>query len=104
MSKFFEHCTNLISLDFCNFDTSIITDMSYKFSDCKKLKEIKGINKFNTNKVTNMIAMFQNCKEFEYLDLFNFTTSNVTDMSFMFNSLSWPFAGATTPKFGSVKY
>ena len=30
MSKFFEHCSNLISLDFCNFDTSNITDMLYK--------------------------------------------------------------------------
>ena len=31
------------------------------FNHCEKLKEIKGINKFNTNKVTNMKAMFQAC-------------------------------------------
>ena len=29
--------------------------------------------------------MFQECNELEYLDLFNFDTSNVTDMSYMFN-------------------
>ena len=54
------------------------------FSKCNKLKEIKGINKFNTNKVTNMKKMFQLCNVFEYLDLSNFNTSNVTDMTCMF--------------------
>ena len=29
--------------------------------------------------------MFQLCKELEYLDLTNFDTSNVTDMSYMFS-------------------
>ena len=54
------------------------------FSECYELKEIKGINKFNTNKVKNMSAMFQLCKELENIDLSNFITSNVTDMSYMF--------------------
>ena len=54
------------------------------FNECHKLKEIKGINKFNTNKVTDMNTMFQLCKELEYLDLSNFDTSKVTDMSWMF--------------------
>ena len=31
-----------------------------------------------------MISMFQECYELEYLDLTNFNTSNVTDMSRMF--------------------
>ena len=58
--------------------------MGFLFNKCHKLKEIKGINKFNTNKVTNMKAMIQECNVLEYLDLSNFNTSNVTDMSFMF--------------------
>ena len=29
--------------------------------------------------------MFENCNEIEYLDLSNFNTENVTDMSGMFN-------------------
>ena len=80
----FDECSNIISLDFTNFDTSNVTDMSFMFNKCHKLKEIKGINKFITNKVTNMAAMFQECNELEYLDLTNFDTSNVTDMSYMF--------------------
>ena len=81
----FNECSNIISLDFTNFNTSNVTDMSFMFSKCHKLKEIKGINKFITNKVTDMNTMFQGCYELEYLDLTNFDTSNVTDMSFMFN-------------------
>ena len=58
--------------------------MGSMFNGCKELKEIKGINKFNTNKVSNMSAMFQGCNNLINLDL-NFDTSNVTDMGFMFN-------------------
>ena len=32
-----------------------------------------------------MRIMFQECNELEYLDLSNFNTSNVTNMSWMFN-------------------
>ena len=55
------------------------------FSGCHKLKEIKGINQFNTSKVQHMYAMFQHCKELEYLDLSSFDTYNVTKLDFMFN-------------------
>ena len=54
------------------------------FNHCYKLKKIKGINNFITNKVIAMNSMFQSCYELEYLDLSNFNTSNVTDMSWMF--------------------
>ena len=59
--------------------------MSKMFSECYKLKEIKGIFNFNTCNVSNMSEMFQQCKELEYIDLTNFETSNVTDMGCMFN-------------------
>ena len=55
------------------------------FATCNKLKEIKGINKFNTDKVTNMSSMFNECNELEYLDLSNFNTNQVTNMEWMFN-------------------
>ena len=82
------------------------------FNKCNKLREIKGLNQFITNKVTNMYAMFQLCKELEYLDLSNFDTSNVTDMSFMFyecnklkylNSLNFSINGKTKNMFSYVK-
>ena len=47
--------------------------MGWMFNECHKLKEIKGINNFNTSKVTNMSAMFNECFELEYLDLYKFT-------------------------------
>ena len=59
--------------------------MSYMFNQCNKIKEIEGVNNFNTSNVNNMRAMFQDCYLLEYLDLSNFNTSNVTDMSYMFN-------------------
>ena len=54
-------CSNLESLDLHSFNTSNVEDMSLIFSGCKKLKEIKGISQFNTEKVTNMNHMFSYC-------------------------------------------
>ena len=54
------------------------------FNECNNLKEIKGINSFNTIKVNNMNVLFQGCKSIEYLDLSNFNTFNVSDMEYMF--------------------
>ena len=54
------------------------------FNYCIKLKEIKGLNKFITNKVTDMDTMFGNCNELKNLDLSNFNTINVINMSCMF--------------------
>ena len=48
--------------------------MSHMFSECYNLKEIKGIDKFITNKVTDMQAMFNACGALEYLYLANFNT------------------------------
>ena len=59
--------------------------MAYMFNQCNKLKEIKGINNFDTSKVTAMETMFNECRELEYLDLSNFDTYNIENMSFMFN-------------------
>ena len=86
MSSMFQECKNLEYLDLSYFNTSNVFDMSSMFNQCHKLKEIKGINKFKTKKVTNMCSMFQECEELELLDLSNFDTSNVFDMSYMFNN------------------
>jgi surface protein len=52
------------------------------FFECNKLKEIKGLNKFNTKNVTDISGMFLGCSELEYIDLSNFNTSNVTNMNY----------------------
>ena len=58
--------------------------MSWMFSECYKLKEIKGINNFITSQVTKMNSMFNKCYELECLDLSSFDTSKVTEMQYMF--------------------
>ena len=80
----FKECKELEYLDLSSFDTSNVNDMSFIFSECIKLKEIKGINNFVTKKVINMCSMFRFCYELDYLDLSNFDTSNVKDMKLMF--------------------
>jgi surface protein len=52
------------------------------------LKEIIGLEKFNTSNVTNMSTMFQRCVKITSLNLTSFDTNNVTDMSYMFASCS----------------
>ena len=69
MYEFFNHCSNIISLDFSNFNSSNVTNMKKLFNECFKLKEIKGLNKLNSNKVNNMYGIFANCHEIEYLNI-----------------------------------
>ena len=51
---------------------------------CHKLKQISGIEKFNTNNVTKMNNMFSECYQLEILNLSNFNTSSVETMELMF--------------------
>jgi len=85
MSGMFQECHEIEYIDLSSFDTSNVNDMSFMFNGCYKLKEIKGIEKFNTSYTNVMKGMFQECHEIEYIDLSSFDTSNVNDMSFMFN-------------------
>ena len=57
------------------------------FSGCKSLKEI-NLSNFNTNNVTNMSYMFWECSSLKEINLSNFNTDNVTNMSNMFNGCS----------------
>lgn len=72
---------------FKNIDTSNVTDMSYMFSGCTKLKEL-DVSGFDTSSVIDMSGMFYWCKSLKELDLSNFDTSSVTNMSCMFY-LGW---------------
>ena len=90
-SGFFLDCSSLTYIDLSNFDSSNVTDMSNMFSGCSSLKEIKLTNKFNTSKVIHMNSMFSGCNNLIYLDLSNFDTKNVTDMSYMFSNCSGSF-------------
>ncbi len=76
--------SNISALNLSNWDTSSVTDMSYMFYGDSSLQNIEGIDNFQTGKVTTMYAMFSK-SNISTLNLSNWDTSSVTDMSFMFN-------------------
>ena len=84
MSDMFYGCEYLTNIDLTNFNTSNVTDMNFMFNECYRLIEIKGIENFNTSNVDNMRNMFTHCNNLTNLDLTNFDTSNVTNMFGMF--------------------
>ena len=85
MNAMFSELKQIEILDLSQFDTSKVKDMENMFSECYKLKGIKGLEKFNTSNIINMAGMFEKLYEKESLDLSSFDTSIVTNMSLMFN-------------------
>ena len=65
-----------------------ITSTAYWFSECGKLKEIRGITNLKTGKVTDMTSMFSQCSALTSLDVSGFQTENVTSMKAMFENCS----------------
>ena len=82
MSRMFHGLYNLKTLDLTNFNTSLVTNMENMFYDCGITS--LNLSHFNTSLVTNMRYMFYNCFKLKILDLSNFDTSSVTDMESMF--------------------
>ena len=85
MSYLFSGCNKLKSINFTNFDTSLVVNMSYMFYNCRILK-LSDLFNFNTLKVTNMSYMFSNCRSLESLNLTNFDTSSLLDIDAMFKN------------------
>ena len=86
--QLFDNLTVITQIDFNNFDTSNVTNMSYMFDNCKKLESL-NLSNFNTSNVTDMNHMFASCWRINPLDVSSFDTSNVTDMSYMFYSCDY---------------
>jgi surface protein len=63
-------------------------DSNYLFCKFSKLTEIENVNLLDTSNVTDMSYMFENCSSLTILDVSNFDTSNVTNMSYMFKNCS----------------
>jgi surface protein len=77
------------------FDSSFAgarpTSTALWFADMRSLGTITGMQYLNTSEVTDMYGMFQNCDYLgveQKLDVSNFDTGNVTDMSYMFAGCS----------------
>ena len=84
MRNMFYNCINLTSIENMeNLHTENVTDMSYCFYLCNKMKNI-DVSMWDTCKVKNMSGLFNRCRIVEALDVDEFNTSNVTNMTGMF--------------------
>ena len=57
------------------------------FYGCSSLTSL-NLSNFNTNNVNDMSEMFSSCSSMNFLNLSNFNTSNVTNMRRMFFGLN----------------
>ena len=83
MSYMFYCCVKLKSVgDISKWNVSNVEDMTCMFYNCESLNQ--DISKLNVSNVTNMDGMFSGCESFNK-DISNWDVSNVTDMRFMFS-------------------
>ena len=78
--------TSLTTLDFGDFNTSLVENMSSMFGNCSSLTSL-NLSNFNTSNVNNMQGMFAN-SGLTSLNLSNFNTSSVELMNLMFYKCS----------------
>lgn len=67
-SIMFSGCIALKTLDISSFDTSKTTDMPSMFSECSALETIYASSAFTTENVTNDSYMFSNCRKLKNFD------------------------------------
>lgn len=85
-ASMFRECSNLGKITFGNnFKTKNTESM---FQDCKALTTLDGLSSFNTSQVGNMSFMFNGCSSLTSLDLSSFNTSGVKYMNNMFEGCS----------------
>ncbi|MBQ7223144.1 MAG: BspA family leucine-rich repeat surface protein [Erysipelotrichaceae bacterium] len=94
MSYMFSSCTKLKYADLTGFDTSNVATMAFMFQECNALTDV-NVSSFNTAQVTSMREMFSHCTKLNYLDISSFDTSAITNMDYMFYK-----SGITTIKLG----
>ncbi len=81
-------CTQLELLDVSGWNVLNVEAMDGIFSNCTNLKEIKGLEYWDTSKVINMNAMFANCSSLLSLDLSKWDTNNLNKMERLFSNCS----------------
>ena len=76
------------SIDVTGWDLSNTNDIQGLFADSQHLKEIIGVNSWNTSNITNLYQTFyqvgRNASTLNF-DVSNWNTSNVTNMSYLFS-------------------
>ena len=84
MYYLFGNCYALTQIDISNFDTTNVTTTMGMFSNDKNLETIKFGKKFDTSKVTEISYMFYNCAKLKNLDTRVLNTLNVKYMRAVF--------------------
>jgi surface protein len=69
-------CSNLVSVNTEDWDTSNVTDMTGMFQDCTSLTQL-DLSNFDTSNLAMMSNMFQDCTSLTTLDLSNWDTTFV---------------------------
>ena len=82
--KMFYGCSDIIEMDFSNFNTSNIRDMQWMFKDCSSLISL-NLSNFDISKVTSINRMFEGCSSLTSLNLSNFDISHVTNIFNLFD-------------------
>lgn len=84
MASMFASDQNLKQIDGLDtFDTSNVGQMQSMFYDCMSLESV-DLSSFDTSKVVDMSYMFYNCRSLPEIDMSSFDTSNVENMYEMF--------------------
>jgi len=81
------YCSNLISIDSSNWDTSPITSFEFAFDHCLSLTDI-DVSNWDVSNVTNMKQIFNYCSSLTTVDVSNWDTSKVKTMYGVFASCS----------------
>jgi surface protein len=76
LSYMFSGCSNLVSVNTEDWDTSTISNMTSMFDGCTSLTQL-DLSNFNTASVSFMNNMFFDCKSLTTLDLSNWDTSGI---------------------------
>lgn len=79
LGRLFENNKNIETIEEM-FDTSECTNFGSLFYGCENLKEIKGIENWNTENVEYIGSMFFGCKCLKTLDLSGWDSINITNV------------------------
>jgi surface protein len=82
IAKFYD---KLEYIDVTNLDISTLTSLADFFSVDRELKEIVGLNTWDTSNITNFNSMFNGLYKLEELDISGWDLSNVTTINLFYN-------------------
>ena len=82
-SFLFYEIPSLTNINFENFDTTFVNDMSHMFGNLTNLSNA-DVSSFNTSNVTSMNSLFEGCQKLENINVTNWDTRNLIDMRYIF--------------------